>query len=91
MNSIPKKENSEESYIALIQSFSKLVQRVESEQSLLLIELAKVKGSVGTKLRSTSQGNIPIGGKVRDLIVRLAHGHAEVQAKLYEILSSSSC
>jgi hypothetical protein len=91
MTSTPKLARCEENYIDLIQSFSKQVYSVESELSSLLIELAKVKGLVGTKLRCTSQGNIPIGGKVRDSINRLTHGLADLRGKLYEILSSSSC
>ncbi len=71
-------------------NFLKQVKSVESELLSLQIELAKVRELVATRRLYISPGRTPLGGSVRDSIVQLTHGLAEVRAKLFEILYSSN-
>ena len=90
MSSTRKPGRSDENSTDPTRNFLKQVKLVENELLLLQTELAKVRELVATKRLYISPGSTPLGGSVRDSIVRLTHGLAEVRAKLFAILSSSS-
>jgi len=90
MNSIRTRESFAENSTDPTRRFLMQVKAAESELLSLQIELGKVRELVATKRLFISPGSTPIGGKVRDSIVQLTLGLAEVRARLFEILSSSN-